>query len=131
MKILISDDEEVMREVLHALLSKVGECEAVDDGEKALAAFIKAHEEGRPFDVLFLDIVMPRLSGHHVLQAVREYEHAQGVEPAAAVKVIMSSALDDAENVVGAFKSGCEAYLTKPIAKRQIFDELRKLGFEV
>jgi two-component system chemotaxis response regulator CheY len=40
----------------------------------------------------------------------------------------MISALGDRNNIMDAFKSQCEAYLTKPIDKYKVIDELKKLG---
>ena len=131
MRILIAEDEITGQRLLSGCVAELGACEVVDDGEKALQAFVKAHEEHHPFDVLFLDIMMPQMSGHHVLRAVREYENSHAIPAESAVKVIMTTALNDAENVVGAFKSGCEAYIAKPISKRQVIDELKKLGFQL
>ena len=45
------------------------------------------------------------------------------------VKIIMTTALDDKKNILEAFRSQCEAYLTKPIHVKKLHGELSKLGF--
>jgi two-component system chemotaxis response regulator CheY len=40
----------------------------------------------------------------------------------------MTTALGDSKNVMGAFRTGCESYIVKPIRKQKLLDELEKLG---
>ncbi len=131
MKILIAEDDLGTQKILKKFLERFGECTVVDDGAKALAVFSQAHEEEDLFDILFLDILMPQMSGHQLLQAVREFEHERKIGTTQCVKIIVVTSLNDAENVVGAFRLGCEAYITKPIDGRQVIEEMRKLGFDV
>ena len=46
------------------------------------------------------------------------------------VKVIMTTALGNSKNVMGAFRGGCEAYIVKPVEKKKLFEEIEKLGLE-
>ena len=50
-----------------------------------------------------------------------------GVSMSSVCKVVMTSALGDAKNVMDAFNSQCEAYLTKPFSKKAIDEQVRKL----
>lgn len=40
----------------------------------------------------------------------------------------MTTALDDSKSIFGAFKTGCEAYLIKPIRKETLLEEMQNLG---
>ena len=71
---------------------------------------------------------MQEMDGHSVLKSIRELEKTRYVPAAQAVKIIMTTALDDSTNVIGAFREGCEAYLVKPIERHKLNHELRKLG---
>lgn len=128
MRILIVEDDFVGRKVMHKLLMEYGECDIAVDGAEAVRAFELAWESGKPYDVLFLDIMMPNMSGHEALKMIRDREKERGVPLAQEVKVIMTSALDDVKNVTQSFfQGGASAYLVKPIERRKIIDELRKL----
>ena len=129
MRILIVEDDFVGRKVMHQLLLEYGECDVAVDGLGAVKAFDLAWQENRPYDVLFLDIMMPNMSGHEALKIIREKEKQRGVLPVNEVKVIMASALDDVKNVTQSFfQGGASAYLVKPIERRKVIEELRKLG---
>jgi len=128
MRILIVEDDFVGRKIMHKLLMEYGECDIAVDGAEAVKAFDLAWESGNPYDVLFLDIMMPNMSGHEALNIIRGKEKERGVPLSKEVKVIMTSALDDVKNVTQSFfQGGASAYLVKPIERRKIIDELRKL----
>lgn len=64
MRILIVEDDFIGRKVLQRLLLEYGECDVAVDGVEAVKAFDLAWSAGMPYDVLFLDIMMPNMSGH-------------------------------------------------------------------
>ena len=128
MKILAVEDDPVSQKVIYKYLTSVGECTLADNGKVAVDLFRAALKNGSPFDLVCLDIMMPEMSGQHVLLAIRDFEKEMGISPSAGAKIIMTTGLDDAENVVGAFKNGCEGYITKPIDKAQLMSEIKKLG---
>jgi two-component system chemotaxis response regulator CheY len=130
MKILIAEDDLNSRTLLERFLAPFGPCDIAGDGEEAIASFEEAMANNEPYDLVCLDIMMPKMDGHTVLLHVREVEKSQGIESGEGVKVIMTTALDDVTNVIGAFQEGCEAYVVKPIDKTKLIGELRKLGFE-
>lgn len=129
MRILIVEDDFVGRKVMHQLLLEYGECDVAVDGVEAVKAFDLAWEANQPYDVMFLDIMMPNMSGHEALKIIRDKEKERGVTPQKEVRVIMTSALDDVKNVTQSFfQGGASAYLVKPIERRKVVEELRKLG---
>ncbi len=131
MKCLIAEDDLVARMVLETILSEVSECHAAVDGEKAVAAFKTALDQGEPYDFLCLDIMMPKMDGHQVLLAIRELEEAAGIDELACVKVIMITSLSDPKTVLAAFRAGCEAYITKPVDRSKLLEEMDKLALFV
>ena len=128
MRCLIVEDEFTSRRILQRILSEFGSCEVAVSGTEAAEAFRTALDEGSPYDVVFLDIMLPGLEGQDVLKSIRDMEAARGVGMGAGARVIMTTSLNDASNVMKAFRSGCESYLVKPIEREKLMDELRKLG---
>lgn len=130
MRILIAEDDPTSARYLEGLLGRHGECVVVVDGQEALEAFELALDENRPFDLVCLDIMMPRMDGQEALLRLRAAESARGVKPAREAKVIMTTALGDVRTVMGAYKQGATAYITKPIAPERLLGTLRALGLE-
>ena len=60
MKFLIVDDDSVSRQILIKLLSQYAECHEAKNGLEALSIYRKGWEDWAPFDLLTLDISMPR-----------------------------------------------------------------------
>ncbi len=125
---LIVDDDGVCRALLEAILSPFGRCTFAYDGREAVDAVRLAQEDGRRFDLICLDIMMPGLDGHGALKAIRELEQAQGILGSDGVKVIMTTALRDSKHCIRSFKEGCESYVTKPIDEQELLDRMRELG---
>lgn len=128
MRVLIAEDDHAGRLLLQKFLSKYGDCETSVDGLETLDAFLLALKEGRPYDLLCLDIMMPKLDGLKVLKAIREIERQKGIGNANRVKIIMTTAINDRKTVMESYDSGCEAYAWKPIDLDKFKDVLVKLG---
>jgi two-component system chemotaxis response regulator CheY len=125
-KILIVEDELTSRELLKVILEPYGTVETVADGIEAMKAFNLAMAS-QPYDLICLDIMLPKLNGQQVLKGIRKIEGDKGILGPDAVKIIMISALGDFESVTEAFSSQCTSYITKPIDADKIVEELRNL----
>lgn len=128
MRILIAEDDPISAKLMNHLLSKCGECTSARDGDETLRIFYAAHHSETPFDLIFLDIMMPKLSGQEVLYAIREFELKAGIDSSQGAKIIMTTGLTDGDNLYDAHTSGCNDYLAKPIDKQKITHVLSKLG---
>lgn len=129
LRILVVEDEPVNREFLLLCLRGLGDCLAVVCGEDAVAAQRNALEQNQPFDVVFLDIMLPGINGLQTLEQVRALEHSHGVPQERRVPVIVTTGLDDDRTASRAFVQGqALSYITKPFQADQITEELRKLG---
>ena len=131
MRILIAEDDNTSARYMSGLLARFGECTVVEDGELALAAYAAAVEEGKPYQLICLDIMMPRKNGQEVLEAIRSQELTEGIKPGQGVKIIMTTALGDMRSVMSAYKGGATAYITKPILTERLYETICSLGFEV
>lgn len=128
MKILIVEDDIISQKVLKKFLSPYGTCDIAVDGDEGIKAFEKAWEEQAPYDLICLDIMMPEKNGQEVLKELRMIEESRGVNGLDGVKIIMTTALGDPENIKKAFREQCEAYLVKPIDKNKLLNTLAQLG---
>ena len=128
MKILLAEDDFASRKFMDKYLSQYGECEVTVDGEEAVDAFMMALEDGEPYDLICLDVMMPVLDGYQVLKAIRDIEEEKKIPKETRAKVIMTTALNEERNVKMAFELGCEAYSGKPIDVEKFEKVLKKLG---
>jgi DNA-binding response OmpR family regulator len=108
-KIAVVDDDFVIQELLKNTFQRIGlEVSVFFDGEEFLAASKDTH-----FDLVFLDLIMPKLDGFGVL----DFLSTQSSAP----PVIILSSVTNREAVIRAFKLGIKGYLTKPIKPTDIF----------
>jgi len=128
MKSLIVDDDFFSRRILQTIFSAYGECHVAVDGKEALFAYKQALAEESPYDVICLDIMMPEVNGQEVLREIRAIEEKKNIFGSDSVKIIMTTALDDSENVKTAFREQCESYLIKPISKSKLIKTLADFG---
>ncbi len=129
MRVLIAEDDPTSLLLLTKLLEPYGEPVTAVDGEKALAAFRQALEDDRPFDLVCLDVMMPGMDGHEVLEAIREAEAKIGLLLGRGVRVLMTTAIGDSESVMRAYRGRCDAYLVKPVDRAKLIQQLESFGF--
>ena len=123
------DDDKPTRQLLKAMVSKVGECETADNGKKAISAFIKAWQDWRPLDLILLDILMPEMDGNQVLSKIRELEREKHIPEKLKVKIIMISGVSEKERVMTCLRDGCDDFLVKPLETRPLINKIRHFGF--
>jgi two-component system, chemotaxis family, chemotaxis protein CheY len=129
MKILVVEDDYGSRRMMQKLLEPYGSVDLVVEGEEAVEAFRLAWEDSAPYDLVFMDIMMPKMDGHEALKRMREFERGMGVRPPNEAKVVMTSVLEDPKNVIEAYYGGAAtSYLIKPIDREKLEDELDRLG---
>lgn len=129
MKILIVDDDLVCRMLLQDILAPYGNSHTAVNGKEAVKAFAIARGKKEPYDLIFLDIMMPEMDGQEALKEIRRMEKEKNIAGSDQVKIIMVTALGDAKNIMESFVKGqCEAYVTKPITVNGILKQVRKLG---
>jgi DNA-binding NarL/FixJ family response regulator len=114
MRVVVADDQTVVREGLVTLLGTMSGVEVVGsaaDGEEAVAVV----RTERP-DVVLVDLRMPRLDGAAATRVIREEMPATQV-------VVLTTYADD-ESIVGALRAGAIGYLTKDATREDIMRAL-------
>ncbi|NQZ08001.1 MAG: GAF domain-containing protein [Algicola sp.] len=110
-RILLVDDEPVNLQVLQNHLSMQNyQLVQASGGEQALLAIA---EQG-PFDLVLLDIMMPKVSGYDVCKKIRD------VYPVNDLPVIFLTAKNQVADLVQSFAVGANDYLSKPVAKHEL-----------
>ena len=69
--------------------------------------------------------MMPETNGHEALIQIRKQEEAMGIQFADGAKIFMVTALKDLKNISYTFNEPCNVYLTKPVDKKKLHQELR------
>ena len=106
-RVLIVDDEPMVREVLERYLTRSGFiADSAGDGNAAIAAF----DAERP-DLVVLDLMLPKLDGFGVFRSIRAR---------AATPVIMLTARGDETERVAGLELGADDYVAKPFSPREV-----------
>jgi two-component system cell cycle sensor histidine kinase/response regulator CckA len=120
-KILVMDDEEIIRNMLSNMLQVVGyKAEAAADGSEALTKYTRAMESGKPFDAVIMDLTVPGgMGGKEAIGRLLE------IDPQA--KVIVSSGYAT-DTIMSEYKKfGFSAVIAKPYSVGQLEETLRSL----
>lgn len=128
-RILVVEDDMVSRKFLSKVLVQYGDCDLVVDGLEAIDAYLLALKEEKPYDLICLDIMMPKIDGVKVLKAIRDLENQRKIDSNEKAKIIMTTALGETEIVIKAFDYGCDAYASKPIDIEKLKEVLEKINF--
>jgi twitching motility two-component system response regulator PilG len=115
-KVMVIDDSKTIRRTAESLLKKVG-CEVMTavDGFDALALIADHHP-----DVIFVDIMMPRLDGYQTCALIKHNEVYKNIP------VIMLSSKDGLFDRARGRIVGSEQYLTKPFTKDELLGAIRR-----
>ncbi len=129
LKFLIVEDEFISRTLLREMLEPFGECHTATNGDDAVNVLRQSYDgPDDRYDLVCLDIMMPGKNGHEVLKELRRLEMEKGIQGVDTTKVFMVTGLDDSKNIMEALVVGrCEAYLTKPVSRMKLEEQLRTL----
>jgi len=108
MKILIIEDEKILADSIKSLLESKGfDAEAVYDGETG-----KDYAELGVYDLLILDVMMPKMNGYEVARTVRKNR--------CSTPILMLTAKSSLEDRIEGLNAGADYYLTKPFDSREL-----------
>ncbi len=131
MRVLVVEDDFISRRLLCRYLQAHGESDVAVNGNEAIGAFKQVLLAGDYYDLVCLDIMMPGMDGQETLKRLRALEREHDVPEDKRSKVIMTTALEDHDNVMSAFTNDCNGYVVKPIEKKKFLETLAEIGLPV
>src|SRR5258705_22899 len=111
--ILVIDDEDIMREILEALLTREGYTVRLASGGAEGLELAKS----LPFDAAIVDVMMPGMDGMAVLEELKKIDDD--------LPVLMITAFASVENAIAAMKRGAFDYITKPFKNDEVLVVVR------
>ncbi|MEM9102976.1 MAG: two-component regulator propeller domain-containing protein [Pseudomonadota bacterium] len=119
-RVLIADDEPVNRQIISDILSLEGfEVIQAHDGNEVLDTLFKTGQNN--FDLVILDVMMPKLSGFDVCKAIRQ--HKTPIE----LPILMVSAKTRPEDIMTGLECGANDYIAKPIERKELIARVKTL----
>lgn len=116
-KILIADDQELIRQSLSIILGNEPDFEVTDTVANGVEV-VRAVRKNKP-DVILMDIRMPEMDGVVCTQIIKEnYPN---------IKIIILTTFDDDEYVFNALKNGASGYLLKGVSMKELSEAVRKV----
>ncbi len=121
-RVLLADDMEINREIAVAILELYGfEVVQAVDGQDALTKVV-THPAGY-FDIIFMDIQMPKMSGYEASMAIRNISDKQKAN----VPIIAMTANAFESDVQDALNAGMNGHVAKPIDQEKLVEEIKKV----
>src|ERR687892_2300993 len=115
-RVLVVDDEPMVREVLARYLEREGYAvDVAEDGEQALATYAATTP-----DLVLLDLMLPRIDGLEVFRRIRDGARD---DPRPAV-IMLTAKRDETDRIVG-LELGADDYVTKPFSPREVVARVR------
>jgi DNA-binding response OmpR family regulator len=115
-RVLVVDDEPMVREVLARYLEREGYAvDVAEDGEQALATYT-----AKAPDLVLLDLMLPRIDGLEVFRRIRD---GRRDDPRPAV-IMLTAKGDETDRIVG-LELGADDYVTKPFSPREVVARVR------
>lgn len=114
MKVLIVEDDRILSDTIKQCVEKKFKVEQAFDGEEGLL-----YGEQQIYDVIILDLMMPRMDGYEVLQRLRKEK--------VFTPVLILTAKDSVNDKVKGFNSGADDYLVKPFEREELIARLEAM----
>ena len=120
-RILLAEDNEINREIVVGLLEMKGaSVDAAEDGRRALEMFCASAPD--TYDLILMDIQMPRLNGYEAAAAIRARDRAD----ARRVPILALTADAFPEDALLARRYGMNEHISKPVAAEQLYQAVRR-----
>lgn len=123
LKILIVDDFDMIRALIRESLKEIGYTNLTEgeDGLDGYEKILASQKEGNPFDLIFIDWNMPRMTGIEVIEKCKADESLRQLP------FIMISTEREQKSVVTALRTGASDYIVKPFSSAQIYRKISRI----
>jgi len=125
LRTLVVEDDCASRLLLQTFLKQYGICDVAGNGREAVDKVRFALERSQKYDLVCMDIMMPELDGRDAVRQIRALELASSVLSTSISKIIMTTVVDDAQEVFRCFRESCDAYLLKPIDLTRLLSQMK------
>ena len=122
LSILVAEDNEINALLIRSLLTRMGHRAVITtDGEQALESWIAADGAGTPYDVVLMDIQMPKLDGIAATKRIRALEAERSPRRTKILALTANTLVDDR---YACFEAGMDGFLVKPLDREKLMDAL-------
>lgn len=122
LSILVAEDNEINALLIRSLLTRLGHRPVITiDGEQALESWIAADSAGAPYDLVLMDIQMPKLDGITATRRIRAYEAGRSSRRTTILALTANTLVDDR---YACFEAGMDGFLVKPLDREKLADAL-------
>jgi PAS domain S-box-containing protein len=125
LSVLVAEDNEINALLIRSLLTRLGhDVTVAANGEDALASWVAAQTADAPYDLVLMDVQMPKLDGIETTRKIRERE-ADGHARRTAILALTANTLTDDRHAC--FDAGMDGFLVKPLDQDKLADALARL----
>ena len=126
LSILVAEDNEINALLMRSLLSRLGHHVVITtNGEEALESWQSAESASAPYDLVLMDIQMPRLDGIETTKRIRAFEAGKRVRPTPILALTANTLVEDR---YACFEAGMDGFLVKPLDRDKLAEALAGLA---
>jgi len=126
LSILVAEDNEINALLMRSLLGRLGHHAVITtNGEEALESWQAARSAGTPYDLVLMDIQMPRLDG---IETTRRLRSLEASEPGRRTPILALTANTLVEDRYACFEAGMDGFLIKPLDREKLAEALAGLA---
>jgi CheY-like chemotaxis protein len=125
LSILVAEDNEINALLICSLLTRLGHDVIVTtNGEEALESWVAAETADTPYDLVLMDVQMPKLDGIEATKKIREREAGRRIRRTTILALTANALIDDRH---ACFEAGMDGFLVKPLDRDKLADALARL----
>jgi PAS domain S-box-containing protein len=126
LSILVAEDNEINALLMRSLLTRLGHRAVVtSNGDEALESWLASDSAGTPYDLVLMDIQMPKLNGIEATKRIRAREAGQRVKRTPILALTANALVEDR---YACFEAGMDGFLVKPLDREKLADALKGLA---
>ena len=126
LSVLVAEDNEINALLMRSLLTRLGHQAVITtNGEAALESWLAAQSAGAPYDLILMDIQMPRLDGIETTRRIRAREAGQAGRLTPILALTANTLVEDR---YACFEAGMDGFLIKPLDRDKLADALAGLA---